>query len=104
MNTDQISFNNLLSELQEWSDDHSKKLFRDKVIRIYTKCLTRNKILLATNIAEKYRKELTTELRSDMDVATNYALFAANLMKRPFCQTPVIASALLNELLTFKYK
>lgn len=23
---------------------------------------------------------------------------------KPFCQTPVIASALLNELLTFKYK
>ena len=81
-NIERIPFKNLLSELQEWSDDHSKKLFRDKVIRIYTKCLKRNKILLATKIAEKYRKELTSELRSDMSVAANYALFAANLMKR----------------------
>jgi hypothetical protein len=66
--------------MQEWADDHSKQLFRDKVIRIYTKCLTRNKILLATKISEKYRKELTTELRSDMAIATNYALFAAKVM------------------------
>lgn len=81
-NIDRIDFKGLLSEMQEWADDHSKKLFRDKVIRIYTKCLTRNKILLATRIAEKYRKELTTELRSDMEIATNYALFAAKVMRQ----------------------
>jgi len=79
--THKIQIQGLLSELQEWSNDHSKKLFRDKVIRVYTKCLIKNKILLAIKIAEKYRKELTTELRSDMEIADNYALFAANITK-----------------------
>jgi hypothetical protein len=80
-NIDKIPFDGLIYEMNEWTKDHSKKLFRQRVIRIYTKCLVRNKILLATKIAEKYRKELTSELRSDMAIAANFALFANNLFK-----------------------
>lgn len=78
----EIPFPGLLRELKEWSDDHSKRLFRDKVIRVYTKCLFRNHIQLAARIAEKYRKELTSVFRSDMSIAQNYSLFVANLYKK----------------------
>ena len=79
MNIDKIPIEGLLTEMQEWADDHSKKIFREKVIRVYIKCLRRNKILLATKISEKYRYELTRTLRSDLSIAANYSLFANNL-------------------------
>lgn len=82
LNWNDIPFPGLLNELIEWSEDHSKKLFRSKIIRIYTKCLFRNKLQLAVKIATKYRKELTNELRSDMSIAMQYSLFAHNITKK----------------------
>lgn len=71
----EIKFKGLLSEMQEWSGRYSKKLFRAKVIRIYNKCLLRDKRGLAMKIAEKYRDELTTDIKSDMSVAVNLTIF-----------------------------
>lgn len=82
MNIDKIPFQGILREMQEWSEDHSKKIFREKVIKVYMKCLRFNKIKLATKIAEKYRKELTETLRSDLSIAMNYSLFAANIYRK----------------------
>ena len=78
----EIPLPGLLKELQEWSEDHSKKLFREKIIRVYMKCLKTNRIKLAVRIAEKYRKELTSTLRSDLSMADNYTLFINNLFKK----------------------
>lgn len=79
----EISLPGLLSEMQEWSEDYSKKMFRQKVIRIYMKCLKLNKVNLAVKIAEKHRKALTEPLRSDMSIANKYAIFAANITNPP---------------------
>jgi hypothetical protein len=81
METYDIPFKGLISEISEWADDYSKKIFRDKVFRVYIKCLTANKILLATKIYEKYRKELTSTLRSDLSISMQYSLFVQNLFK-----------------------
>jgi hypothetical protein len=76
-----IPFKNLLSEMQEADKEYTKKYFRQKVIRIYMKCLKSNRINLAVKIAEKYRKELTEPLRSDLFIAEQYSLFVKNLFK-----------------------
>lgn len=81
-NIHRINSTGLLQELMDWSEDYSKKIFRSKVQRIYTKCLIRNKILLATKIAAKYRTELTETLRSDMSIACQYALFASRVIQK----------------------
>lgn len=81
MNIERLPFKGILEEMQSWSDSYSKKLFRDKIIRVYIKCLKSNRILLATKIADKYRTELTSTLRTDLDIATNWALFCNTLNK-----------------------
>lgn len=78
---DRIYVQGFIKELQEWADDHSKKMFRAKVLRVYLKCARAGKIKLAVRIAEKYRKELTEPLRSDLPMAMNYALFVNNITK-----------------------
>lgn len=80
----EISLPGLLSEMQEWSEDYSKKILRQKVIIIYMKCLKLNKINLAVKIAEKHRKALTEPLRSDISISNQYAIFAANITNPPF--------------------
>lgn len=81
MSIDKIYFPGLLEEMREASVDYSKKNFKQKVIRVYIKCLKTNRIPLAARIAEKYRKELTEPLRSDMPISMQYSLFAANILK-----------------------
>lgn len=68
-----------LNELKEWSDDRSKKLFRNKVQMIYFKCLRRNRIKTAVRIADKYKKELAETLRSDLSIAMRHALFTNSI-------------------------
>ena len=80
-NITRLPFPGLINELLEWQEDHSKKVFRSKVIRIYVKCLRRGKIELAVKIAKKYHSELTNNLRSDFDIATNFSLFLRNIQK-----------------------
>jgi len=81
MNTDKIHLPGLLAEIQAAAEDYDKKYFRNKVMRIYAECLKSNRILLATKIAEKYRKELTETLRSDLSIAEMYSIFATNISK-----------------------
>lgn len=90
---DKIYLPGLLQEMLDASEDYSKKFFRQKVIRIYSKCLRSHRIHLAVKIAEKYRKELTSDLRSDLSIAQQYALFAANILNPSSQQTSQSASA-----------
>lgn len=75
----EIHFPGLMQEMLDWSEDYNKKYFRQKIIRVYIKCLKANKVNLAVKIAEKHRKALTETLRSDMAIATQYSIFAARV-------------------------
>jgi hypothetical protein len=79
---DRISVPGLIKEMQEACEDYDKKYFRQKVLRVYMKCLKSNRIKLAVAIATKYRKELTEPVRSDMAISQQYALFASNIINK----------------------
>lgn len=82
MSINEIYLPGLIDEMIAQSDDYTKKFFRQKIIRVYIKCLRSGRTLLATKIAEKYRHQLTETLRSDQTVSTMYAIFASKVKNK----------------------
>lgn len=73
---DKIRFPGLLMSLSEVCDKYTEDYRRQRVLRIFIKCLKLNKGKLAAKIAAKYKTLLTSE--SDATVALKYSLTSLN--------------------------
>ena len=76
---DEIKFPELFVTLSEVCDAYTEDYRRQRVLRIFIKCLRHNKGKLAAKIAAKHKTLLTTQ--SDMSVAMSYSLLASPLGK-----------------------
>ena len=76
-----IPFPSLLTELQDFANDYSKKLFEQKVDRVYVKCLRRGKTELAKRIKTKYKGIINKLCYDDRVMAFALTILTSNKEK-----------------------
>lgn len=88
MNINKIHLPGLFKEMEDAAIEYEKVLFRQKVFRIWIKCLKSGRLVLADKIVKKYKKELTEPIRFDRSIAMQYSLFVNNLFPNDKKETP----------------